>query len=70
MGRREEALERAEEAVETLRPFFLRTPMAFAQWMGVMAQVYLGLCEELETEPDAELLGPIGEAFQRLQSDG
>lgn len=62
--------ESAEEAVETLRPFFLHTPMAFAQWMGVITRVYLGLCEALETAPDAELLGPIEEVLQRLHSEG
>ena len=48
-------------------PFFLKLPAAHAQLMLVMCRQYLELSEKLSLEPDAALLGPIAEAFQKLQ---
>ena len=51
-----------------LAPFFLKLPAAYAQWMHVIRRQYLELSETLGLEPDATLLAPIVEAFQRLQA--
>ena len=67
LGRREDALAAAHEAVEILAPFFLKFPAAYAQWMDVMARRYLELSQSLGVKPDAALLAPIVEAFQKLQ---
>ncbi len=67
LGRREDALAAAEEAVTILAPFFLKLPAAYAQWMRVMCRQYLQLSEKAGVEPDAALLAPIVEAFQKLQ---
>jgi hypothetical protein len=56
-----------KEAVADLAPFFLRWPARHAQWMAGMAQQYLESCVALGVEPDAALLAPIVEAFQRLR---
>ncbi len=61
------ALERNREAIENYAPFFLAQPQAFVHWMLPMCQQYVNLCEKLESEPDAELLGPIAEVLQRMQ---
>ena len=50
-----------------LAPFFLKLPAAHAQRMMVMCRQYLEHSESLGVEPDAALLGPIVEAFQKLQ---
>ncbi|MCP5366380.1 MAG: tetratricopeptide repeat protein [Hyphomicrobiales bacterium] len=68
LGRREEALAAAREAVETLSPYFLAIPLAYAQWMMTMGRNYLERCKESNTEPDETLLGPIAEALQSLQA--
>ena len=68
LGRREDALAAAQEAVMTLSPLFLRLPQAYAQWMSVMARQYLERCESSGVEPDAALLDPIAEAFQKLEA--
>jgi tetratricopeptide (TPR) repeat protein len=70
LGRREEALTAAQEATVTLAPFFLKLPAAYGQWMTVMARQYLKACEDLGVEPDAALLMPIVETFQKLQAPG
>jgi len=67
LGRREEAPAAVREALAVLAPFFLRVPAAHSQWMLAMCRNYLKRCEELGVEPDAELLGPIVEAFKTLQ---
>jgi hypothetical protein len=43
-------------------------PTAFAQLMGQLGQEYLRIAETLGREPDASLLTPVAEVFQRLQS--
>lgn len=68
LGRREEALTVAQEAVAILAPYFLGRPLAFVQWMATMVKNYLDLIERLDREPDAALLHPIFEAFEALES--
>jgi hypothetical protein len=68
LGRREEAMQHAQEAVETLSPYFLARPLAFGQWMVTMAQNYQRFVGELEREPDMSLLQPIIDVFQALQA--
>lgn len=70
LGRREEALAVSEEAVRTVAPHFLRLARAFESWMRTMVRVYAKRCEETETEPDGELIGPIREALAGLDGDG
>ena len=67
LGRREDALAAAQEAVTLLAPFFLRLPKTHAQWMIAMAQAIPGTLGTPGVEPDAALLAPIVEAFQKLQ---
>jgi tetratricopeptide (TPR) repeat protein len=67
LGRREEALTAVREAVTLLAPFFLRLPMAHIQTMRVIYKQYLELSKKNGIEPDAALLTPIVEAFQKLQ---
>jgi tetratricopeptide (TPR) repeat protein len=61
-----EALAANREAIALLRAPFLRHPAAFAHWMAPMCELYIGRCETLGQEPDAELLGPVVEALQRM----
>ena len=62
-----EAVDVNREAIATLSGPFLAQPPAFAHWMVPMCRQYIERCEKLGREPDAELLGPIAEALQRLQ---
>jgi hypothetical protein len=66
LGRSEEALVAAQEAVTLLRPYFLRQPAAFASWMKMIVEVYLRECEANQMNPDQALLEPIAKAFQGL----
>ena len=66
-GRPEDALAAAEEAVSLLSPYFQARPLAFAGWMQEMARVYRQLCEGLGREPDAALLAPVDQTFERMQ---
>ncbi len=68
LGRREDALTAAQEAVSTLRPHFLKFPHAHAPNMQVMANNYSQRCEQLSAEPDMNLLQPIVEVFEQLFS--
>jgi tetratricopeptide (TPR) repeat protein len=65
--RASEAVDVNREAIATLSEPFVAHPPAFAHWMVPMCQQYIERCEKLGREPDAELLGPIAEALQRLQ---
>jgi len=67
LGRREDALDAAKEAVRTLAPRFLALPEAFAPWMMTMARNYVKRCQETGSEPDAELLEPIQQVLQQMQ---
>uniref|UniRef100_UPI00102CD6C9 tetratricopeptide repeat protein n=1 Tax=Candidatus Magnetaquicoccus inordinatus TaxID=2496818 RepID=UPI00102CD6C9 len=58
----------AQEAVEMLSPYFLALPLAHGHRMGYMVQDYLERCEDAGIEPDIELLLPIEERLQQLQS--
>ena len=59
LGRREEALAVAEEAVSTLRPLFLSEPFAFERMMRVIRATYLACYSANGRAPDQELLTPI-----------
>jgi len=58
------------EGIERLTPLFLRLPMAYAQLIGALARDYLTTCQQAGIEPDADLLGPVAEVFQRLNEAG
>lgn len=64
LGRREDALQRAEEAVRTLAPFFISQSAAFAPWMATLVSVYSKARDAAQHEPDLDLLGPIIERLQ------
>ena len=68
LNRPEDALAARREAVVTLAPLFVQEPAAHAQWMTMMVRNYLELSEKLGVQPDAALLGPIAEAFDKLPS--
>lgn len=68
LGQREAALAAAQEAVSLLAPFFLALPQAFADWMVVAARNYREYAEQLNQQPDADLLLPIIEKLNALQS--
>ena len=59
LGRREEALKAAEEAVRSLTPHFLQYPEAFGGWMQVMVVNYLKRALELGRKPESDLLCPL-----------
>ena len=63
-----EALTTLAEAMAILRPYFLDAPAPFADLMKFHLQHYIQLSQQLESEPDAELLGPIIELFQHMDS--
>ena len=63
------AIERDQQAISALSPFFLALPPAFAALMRAMVQDYLRRSESSGSEPDAALLAPIVEIFQRLQQE-
>ena len=65
----EEALAAFAGGIEHLTPLFQRIPQAFAPLMRSLVALYTGQCEKLEREPDAELLGPVEEVFQKLQEE-
>jgi len=69
VGRRTDALAPAKEAVDTLAPYFLALPDAFAAWMATMVQNYLTHSEDVGQEPDMELLAPILATFQAMQAE-
>ena len=70
LGRREDALAAANEAVRALRPHFLQHPAAFADWMVTMVRNYLQYAEAAGVEPDEALLAPIAEALEGLKQGG
>ena len=59
------AREAFAEAIAVLTPLFVQAPMAVGQWMVMHFERYLDLTEELGLEPDATLLGPVVEIFNR-----
>ena len=66
LGQREAALEAAQEAIQSLCPYFLQRPQAFAAWMQIMCQVYIRAAETAGLELDQNLLGPIVEVFETM----
>ncbi len=70
LERKEDAFAAITEAITLLRPHFLALPPATAKWMAMHCRRYVSLCEELGKDPDAELLGPIIEAIQEMNSSG
>ena len=69
LERQEEAAERFAEGLRLMAPLFAKLPQAFAGLTVQLAQVYFSACQQAEIEPDAELLGPILEKLQELQSE-
>jgi hypothetical protein len=67
-GPLERALECNREAIETIRPVFLATPMAVVQWTVSMCREYMERCERAGRTPDAALLQPIADKLQELQA--
>ncbi|WP_459864135.1 tetratricopeptide repeat protein [Endothiovibrio diazotrophicus] len=67
-GGHEEALAAFAEGIERLTPYLQRLPAAFVPLMRVLVSLYREQCERLEREPDAALLGPAAEVFQRLSA--
>ena len=65
--RERDALDAIREGVEILRPSFLALPAAFEGLMDTLVGIYFQLAESLSENPDAGLLGPIEEAFERLK---
>ncbi|MBL4613414.1 MAG: hypothetical protein JKY27_00860, partial [Magnetovibrio sp.] len=65
-----EALEAVTEALHIIQPLFLDLHSAFAQLTANIARDYMGLCKELEREPDMELLRPIIAVLQELKEAG
>ena len=59
LGQREAALTSAQEAVDTLWPFFIATPRAFARNMAPMLRTTLARLQALGQEPPPELLQRI-----------
>ena len=57
------------EAISTLKRSFLHHPPSFIHWMKPMCQQYIERCEALGETPDQELLGPIAEAFQKMEQE-
>ena len=62
LGRREDALAAAEEAVRLLKPYFLQQPAAFAKAIIAYARDYIRRCELAGREPDVALFESIMEA--------
>jgi tetratricopeptide (TPR) repeat protein len=58
------------EAIGALAGHFATLPAAFGRLMQVLARNYQTRCEALGVEPDAELLGPVVEVFERLRAEG
>ncbi len=58
----------AHEAVTVLAPFFLKLPTAHARGMTHICNIYRELSGGIGAEPDAALLAPIDEAFEKLQA--
>jgi hypothetical protein len=69
-GRDQEAFTAFAEGIRALRAHFQAIPMAHAQLMLLLVQYYLALAEELDQEPDVEMLAPIMEKLTELYRSG
>ena len=69
LGRREAALEVAEEAVRLLSGPFLAMPAAHARHMVVMSAAYREMCEGAGAETDGQLLEPIEKVLRQLSEE-
>ena len=67
MGSLDQAIARDREAVAMLLPYLQRWPDSYAGLMRAICTGYLRRCEAAGVEPDAELLAPVVDAFQRLR---
>lgn len=65
----EQAHDAALEAVRILAPRFLVLPQAFGQWVRTFAGNYVKISQQLNREPDMDLLTPIVKALQELDAD-
>lgn len=55
------------EGIRVLSAPFQALPAAFAGLIGQMARDYLQYCEAAKLDPDAELLAPVIEVFEKLK---
>ena len=58
------------EAIATLAPHFCRHPVPFLAWMSALLSDYLRRCQKADVEPDGQLLAPIVEILNTLQTEG
>jgi tetratricopeptide (TPR) repeat protein len=68
LGRHLEAYSAAEEAIKTISPLFLQLPSAFANLMGSAIVNYVHASRGANKAPNEDLLTPILETFNALQS--
>ena len=68
-GSMHEATRAFHRGVRVLRRLFLVQPAAFGQLMGSLVSDYLGSCKAIDQEPDIELLRPIIEKLEEIQSE-
>ena len=68
LERKAEALATTAEAIAILRPYFLGSPAPFAGLMSGHVRNYQKLSQQLESEPDTELLGPITQMLEHMDS--
>ncbi len=66
LGQRKQALEAAREAVALIIPALQQHPMAFQHNAKIMMGNYVRLCEELEQDPDPDLLAPALQIIKQL----
>lgn len=66
MQKNTEAAASFAEGIQTLAPFFLKIPAAFASLIGGLAKDYIQACEQGKVEVDKALLAPVLEVFQKL----
>ena len=65
LGRHEEALASAGEAISTLAPMFLADYDTFEEWMLGLVRTYVTRCTEQQREPDPAVLDPVVEEFKK-----
>lgn len=69
LGMHEESHAAAEESVTILREYLLRFPTRYASSMQESLSNYITRAHHLGREPDADLVGPIIEALERLDGE-
>jgi len=66
----EAACKAFQEGLETLAPYFLRLPAAFADLAEALTLKYTAACERLGVQPDIEFLEPFFRVLADLEKDG